>query len=104
MITRVSMVSGATTVGAAILLSVALTSSAQASVGIFRYYDAQGISHSITNPAPGACLRTPGAIRAINNTNGPIQLYSSSNCGGLVHTLSPNEDFAGGFSSATDVS
>jgi hypothetical protein len=90
--------------GAAVLFMAALPSSAQAAIGVFRYYDAQGISRSITNPAPAACLRTAGAVRATNDTDEPIELYSSADCRGLVHTVSPREDFSVNFNSARDVS
>jgi hypothetical protein len=90
--------------GAAVLFMAASSSSAQAAIGVFRYYDAQNISRSITNPAPAACLRTPGAVRAINNTDKPIELYSGADCRGLVHTVTSGEDFTGNFNSARDVS
>jgi hypothetical protein len=91
------------TTGVAALLMVALPPSAQASVGTFSY-NARGTDHSITNPAPGVCLRTPSATRASNETDGPIEGYSSSSCSGLIRTLRPHESFFGDFNSAKDVS
>jgi hypothetical protein len=90
-------------VGAAALLVVALPLSAQADTGVFYYYDVHGTNYSITNPAPGACLRTLEAIHATNHTGQSIDLYSSPDCQGLVHTVKPGEDFPGNFNSAKAV-
>lgn len=92
-----------TATGAAVLLVAALPASAQASVGTFGYH-ARGTDRTITNPAPGACLRTPDATRAANETNGPIAVYSSSSCDSLIRILQPRETFLGAFSSAKDLS
>lgn len=100
---RVSVAGWAAIAGTAVLLAVALPPSAQAAAGVFRYYDAQGTSRSITNPAPGACLRTLNAIRATNETNEPIEVYSGSDCRGLIYTVAPGEGFSGDFNSAKDV-
>lgn len=89
-------------VGAAVLLAVVLPVSAQAADGVFRY-EAQGTSRSVTNPAPGACLRTLNAVRATNETNGTIELYSSSDCSGQARSLARNEQFSGNFNSAKSV-
>ncbi len=88
----------------AVLLAVALPPSAQAGVGVFRYYDTHGTDRSITNPAPGACLHTLAATRAVNGTNGPIEVYGGSDCHGLIHAVAPGEDFSGSFNSARGVS
>ncbi|HEV7450381.1 MAG TPA: hypothetical protein VGO16_03135 [Pseudonocardiaceae bacterium] len=86
--------------GAAVLLAVALPPSAQAATGVFHYYDARGTVRSVTNPAPGACLRTVDAGRATNDTNGRIELYGSPDCDVLIRTVEPGEGFQGGFNSA----
>lgn len=90
-------------VGTAALLAVALPLSAQADTGVFYYSDAHGTNYSITNPAPGACLRTLDAIRATNKTSRSIELYSSPDCRGLVHAVKPGENFPGNFNSAKAV-
>jgi hypothetical protein len=86
-------------VGAAALLAVVLAVSAQAATGVFRY-EAHGTSRSVTNPAPGACLRTLNAVRATNETSGTIELYSSPDCSGLVRTLGRGESLSVNFNSA----
>ena len=90
-------------VGAAALLAVALPLSAQAGTGVFYYYDLHGTNYSVTNPAPGACLRTLDAIHATNHTSQSIDLYNSPDCQKLVHTVKPGEDFPGNFNSAKAV-
>lgn len=92
-----------TTIGAAIVITAAVPLSAHASAGTFSY-NARGTGHSITNPAPGVCLRTPGATNARNETNGPVGLYNDSSCGEVIHIIKPNEAFFGDFNSAKDTS
>jgi hypothetical protein len=92
-------VTSVATTGTAVLVTVVLPASAQAATGVFSY-DAHGTTHSITNPAPGACLNTLDAVRATNRTNGPIEVYSSSDCNGSIHTVEPGGTFSGDFNSA----
>jgi hypothetical protein len=103
MIRRTSVAGWVAAAGTAVLLAVALPPSAQAATGIFRYYDERGTTRSITNPAPGACLRTVDAVRATNGTNGRIELYGSPYCHVLIHTVEPGGGFRGGFNSAKAV-
>lgn len=91
------------TAGTTVLLTVTAPLSAQASTGIFRYSDAHGMNHSVTDPTAGACLRALDATHATNDTNEPIKLYSSPDCRGSVHTMGPGEDFPGDFNSAQAV-
>lgn len=98
-----SWVTIAVAVGVAALLAVVLPVSAQAANGVFRY-EAQGTSRSVTNPAPGACLRTLNAVRATNETSGTIALYSGSDCSVLVRTLGRGESFSVNFNSAKSLS
>jgi hypothetical protein len=102
MIRRTSVAGWVTSVAAAVLGAVALPAYAQASTGVFNY-DAHGATRSITNPAPGSCLNTPDAIRATNRTDGPIELYGSSGCNGLIRTVQPGESFSETFNSARAV-
>lgn len=99
--------SAATAVGAAAVLCVAPSLSAQAATsaqtatGSFYYSDTNGATYYITNPPPGACLGTPDAISARNDTDQTVRMYDSSDCSGLAYTVKRGENFSGNFNSAS---
>lgn len=61
-------------------------------------YQSGGTGHSITNPAPDACNRTPGGSNAVNSTSQAIALFDNPDCkGNPIDTVNPDESYAGRF-------
>ncbi|WP_318203788.1 hypothetical protein [Streptomyces sp. SCL15-4] len=76
--------------GAAAVLAVGLTSSAEAATGRIRYISAAGQEFQIDNPPDNVCLNLRVRARIlVNETNKTVSYFFNANCANFTGNLDP---------------
>ncbi|MFF9000765.1 hypothetical protein [Streptomyces achromogenes] len=77
-------------VGAAAVLAVGLTSSAEAATGRIRYFSTAGQEFQIDNPPDNVCINLQVRARIlVNETNKTLSYFFGANCTNFTSTLPP---------------
>ncbi|CAL9584754.1 hypothetical protein [Streptomyces sp. enrichment culture] len=81
--------------GAAAVLAVGLTSSAEAATGNIRYFSASGQEARIDNPPDNVCLNLRFRAQLLaNNTNKTVSYFFNADCTNFTGNLAPGRAVA----------